>query len=305
MASEDDADLLTSDLRTRVLDRLGLPGSVRHDVEGLRRVYRAWCQAVPFDNVRKMIALRTAPEAPLPGIAASDFFEHWLAHGTGGTCWPTSQALYALLAALGFGARRVAGSMRDLGVVNHGSTKVRLDGGDWLVDSSSLTNVPLPLGGEVFLSGDPLVPAEVEAVDGTHVVWVHTPPNSSHLPCRLLVDSADHALYRTAYENSRVSSPFNHRLYARRNRRDAIVVLVGCTRFSKTVTGLDQRDLSRDDLCRSLVDDIGLSTEVIERWAGCGGLDASFGPPKGPGPPPPPPQRPPSSRPERPRRDRG
>jgi hypothetical protein len=36
-------------------------------------------------------------------------------------------ALYAILRAAGFDARRVVGSMRDLGVANHASVKVRLE----------------------------------------------------------------------------------------------------------------------------------------------------------------------------------
>jgi hypothetical protein len=38
---------------------------------------------VPFDNVRKMIALRSAGHTPLPGGDAVEFFENWLEHGTG------------------------------------------------------------------------------------------------------------------------------------------------------------------------------------------------------------------------------
>jgi hypothetical protein len=95
------------------------------------------------------------------GNPAEDFFTAWLEHGTGGTCWPSSNALFALLEALGFEARRVAGSMYDLGVRNHGSVKVRLGGRDWLFDSSMLTIEPLPLGDGVLVHGNPVVPVEI------------------------------------------------------------------------------------------------------------------------------------------------
>jgi len=45
--------------------------------------------------------------------------------------------------------------MRDLGIVNHASVKVAVDDRDWLVDSSLLSNVPLPLTYEVFLKRYP------------------------------------------------------------------------------------------------------------------------------------------------------
>jgi N-hydroxyarylamine O-acetyltransferase len=132
--------------------------------------------------VRKTIALRTKPDLPLPGGHAAEFFEDWLADGTGGTCWPTSNALFELLSSLGFQARRAAGAMLDLGIVDHATVKVTIDGYDWLVDSSLLCNVPLLLGHGVFIHDDPVFEAEMEFADGAHVVWSHTPPNSSYLP---------------------------------------------------------------------------------------------------------------------------
>ena len=274
------------ELRDRVLVRLGFSGVPPRDLEGLRALYRAWCASVPFENARKMIALRTAAEHPLPGGQARDFFCSWLAHGTGGTCWPTSNALFELLRSAGFEARRVAGSMRDTGAVSHASVKVRIDGGDWLVDSSMLTNVPLPLGDRVFVHADPVFAAEVEPTDGTHVIWADMPPNSSYLPCRLLVDPASHDLYLAGYEASRERSPFNQRLYARRNRPGEQLVLVGPTRFSKTADGLTSQDLAAEELCRELREGIGLSNALVLDWVRCGGLEASFEPPAGPKPPP-------------------
>jgi len=42
---------------------------------------------VPFDNVRKLIHVKSGKAGPLPGGTAEDFFTAWLRHGTGGTCW--------------------------------------------------------------------------------------------------------------------------------------------------------------------------------------------------------------------------
>lgn len=282
----DASENLPYGLRNRVLDRLGLSVPRAPTLESLRVVYRAWCQGVPFDNVRKMIALRTGPSCPLPGGRASEFFEDWFRDGSGGTCWPTSNALFALVSSLGFEARRVAGSMRDLGVVSHASVKVRIDGEDWLVDSSLLTNAPLPLDRGVFVSDDPVVPAEVEPAGTTHVIWADLPPNPSYLPCRLLIDRMTHAEHLAAYEVSRARSPFNQRLYARRNRPGELVVLVGNTRFARTTGGLESRVLSPDDICRALRSDVGLSEALIEAWRAAGGCDASLEPPSGPAPPP-------------------
>src|SRR3569623_1096960 len=89
--------LLGQDLLLRVTERLGIPGDVNTDLDGLRTVYRAWCSNIPFDNIRKMISLRSGEDVKLAGLDARDFFENFLANGTGGTCWPSSNALYALV----------------------------------------------------------------------------------------------------------------------------------------------------------------------------------------------------------------
>lgn len=267
-----------------VLGRLGLDENPGAGVEGIQNVYRSWCAAVPFDNVRKMIALRTGES--LPGHTAGDFFENWLRDGVGGTCWPTSNALYALSIALGFDSRRIAASMRDIGIINHGSIKVRIDGRDWLIDSSILCNTPLPLGEEVFATGDPVFEVEVERVDGTHVVWTHTPPHTEFMPCRLILDPAGAEVYRERYEASREVSPFNQRLYARRNRPGRMVVLLGNTLFIKTARGVESEELTREGVCEALRDLIGLSGELVKRWVDAGCLESSFEPPSGPKPPP-------------------
>ena len=269
-----------------MLERFGFSAPPSPDLDGLRSLYRAWCAHVPFDNVRKMISLRTSKDGPLPGSDAEEFFANWLANGAGGTCWPTSNALFALVRSLGFDARRVTGSMRDLGVVNHASVKVAIGGGDWLVDSSILSNAPLPLDQNVFIADDPVFAIEVEPEDGTHVVWWDLPPLSDYLPCRLLVDPASPELYLSSYDASRKQSPFNERLYARRNRPSEMLVLLGNTRILKTASGITKSELSREELCQALREEIGLSEFLIKEWVASGSLDASFAAPTGPKPPP-------------------
>jgi N-hydroxyarylamine O-acetyltransferase len=286
MPSQDYPDGLKPWLRERALERLGFATAPAADLQGLATLYAAWCRQVPFDNVRKMIALRSGPGGqPLPGGRAADFFEFWLAHGAGGTCWPSSNALFALTRALGFDSRRITAAMHDIGIRNHASVRVTVDGRDWLVDSSSLTSVPLPLDEAVFVHDDPVFVAEVEKVDGTHVVWTNTPPKMLYVPCRLQRGSVEHGDYLAGYEASRERSPFNHRLYARRNRPGELLVLVGNMRFSRTRAGLESRSLSREEVCDSLRTDIGLSEVLVDRWVAAGALEASFEPPSGPKPP--------------------
>jgi N-hydroxyarylamine O-acetyltransferase len=270
-------------LRDRILEQLGFVAPPPTDLAGLRAVYAAWCARVPFDNVRKMIALRT-PGASLPGTTPDDFFEAWLLDGAGGTCWPSSHALWALLAAAGFDARRVVGSMRDTGYGSHGTVKARVDGVDWLVDSSLLTHAPVPCGDVVFIGSDPVWPVEVEPADDTHIVWFDGLPLWDPLPCRILQDPAEPGWYVSAYETSRERSPFNQRLYIRRNRARDVRLLIGSACYTRTAAGVDSRPLGRSEMCETLSRDFGLSERLVAAWVRSGSLDDSLGGPPAPAP---------------------
>lgn len=296
MEAPHDADPLPPALLGRVRARLGLPADLRPDLEGLRAFYRAWCERVPFDNVRKMTAIARRDPGPLPGSTAEEFFTHWLTDGDGGTCWSSANALHALAAALGFDAVRIAGSMRDLGIVTHASTKVRIGGQAWLVDSSMLTDEPLPLGPGVTIRQGAVIPAEIEAVDGTHLLWFFAPPNPGLLPCRLLVDPADAAFYQSSHEGTREKSAFNQRLFARCNRGGEGWTLSGTTLFHQTAAGLATRAVQPAEIAGILTGTFGHAPRLVAEWIEAGGLALTLQPPSGAKPPPPLPP-PPSARP--------
>lgn len=268
---------LSPDLLNRIVERLGIPTNVSNNLDGLRSVYAGWCSSVPFDNIRKMISLRASAEEKLAGLDAEDFFENFLANGSGGTCWPSSNALYVLVRDLGFNARRAAGSMFEMPDVNHGTVKVRLDGTDWMVDSSMLTFEPFPLTGETLIRKDATHPVEVERYDGSDVVWVDFPPLPEFIPCRMRLDGVDSEFYAERYEVfSRQQSPFNDKLYFRKSGPDGITVLFGHTRFRRNGEGLDVLEFDRDGLLAYLVGEAGVSKELVEAWVTSGALESTF-----------------------------
>lgn len=275
---------LSPELRDRVVARLGLTQPVGVNLDGLRALYRAWCDHIPFDNVRKLIALRTGDDRPLPGTTGTDFFEHFLEYGTGGTCWPTANAIHELLVSLGFVSRRVAGSMRDQGFVTHGTVKVTIDDADWLVDTSMLVNIPLLVSDKVFVSDDRLFTAEVEPTDDAHMVWFCNAPNVTYTPCRLMIDPIDHAYIHTAYDKSREFGVFNQHIYARRNFPGMMLVLRGPALHRRTLDGTETTTLTRDQLLASLHDEFGIAEPMLTRWVDAGALNATFEPWKGPAP---------------------
>ena len=168
-----DRGMLSPDLTEAVLSKLGLSERPALDRAGLDEIYRAWCRRVPFDNLVKRIHLGGGSPAPIPNGPPDAFFASWLAHGTGGTCWPSAGGLHALLVELGFDARRGSAAMFDnlYGPIHtHGTTLVRVDGVDYWVDSSMLTDVALPLVPHApTRHDDPVSPVWAEPVDDARI----------------------------------------------------------------------------------------------------------------------------------------
>jgi len=266
----------------QVKTELGLPESVSTDIEGLRQVYAAWCKNMTFDNVRKFVSLRSGDKR-LAGGDAEDYFAHWLEHRSGGTCWPSSNALYILIASYGFDARRVAGAMYDLPVKNHGSVKVRIDGVDWLADSSMLLVEPVRLTGELITRTEGLVRVEVEPHEAGYLIWTDFPPMPEFIPCRLRQDPVDLEFYLERYERSRAMSPFNERLYLRKVTPAGLVVILGKTLFRRVGVELKVQELNAEELRAAMHEIGGISEAFIARWADAGGLEASLNP-SGPAP---------------------
>lgn len=273
-------DALPTGLAERVLERLGLVATPPNTLEGLDRLYAAWCRQVPFDNLRKLVALHsTKPQNrtddftnELPGIHAADFFSNYLQDGCGGTCWPSSNALYTLLDFCGFDARRVAGSMMDSGIRNHGSVIVRLpsagslnERSEWLVDSSILSGRVLSLEpGSERSTEDPAHPIRIEPCDPSFRIWWRG-FRPDPVPCRLLDDPVDHPFYQQRYEASRQDSVFNEKVCVHRyDGLDNEWMLAG-RRTSTTMKGAEAQDLTPAQARQTLIERFGYSEELVSK----------------------------------------
>ena len=102
---------LSPDLLERVLAKLGMHEQPGIDLTGLNSVYAAISGNVSNDNVQKRIWLSGDRASPVSGGDPAEFFENWLTHGTGGTCFPINGAFAALLELLEFPVRRIASTM--------------------------------------------------------------------------------------------------------------------------------------------------------------------------------------------------
>ena len=251
-----------------VVERLGFATRPDPDRAGLEALYLAWCRNVAFDNLVKRIDL-VAGTTPFRNDRPEAFFGFWLAHGVGGTCWPSSRALGALLQTIGFDVSLGSAAMADdlAGPIHsHGTVLVRLDDELLWVDSSMLTDQPVPLVAHTeTVLAHPLRPVRVEPVaDRWRVHWTSGARPGS-MGCLLLDPDVDGQHYSARYEWSRGMSPFNGGLFVTRNEADRVVsVALGCRivldRSGTTVSDL----LSHDDRRTVLIDEFGYSEEIVD-----------------------------------------
>jgi N-hydroxyarylamine O-acetyltransferase len=259
--------MITPELVEQVLLKLGFRERPTNDLVGLETLYGRWSRNVPFDNVQKWRFLSSGKAGPLPGHTAEDFFLAWLAHGTGGTCWAVSHALYDLLDALGFHVRRATSTMLSAPGVrgpNHGTVLASIDGRDYLVDGTMLTERPIPIQeGDHRAVQHPGAQIRIEQRDGHwHVLWrpVHVPDG---LWCRIDEIGVPFSVFDQWYESTRGWSPFNFSLYARANMADRVTGVAFGNRVRIEPDGQAVVEpISEDERVRLLVEDLGIAEEL-------------------------------------------
>jgi N-hydroxyarylamine O-acetyltransferase len=257
---------LSRELVERVLTKLGFSRAPAVDLPGLSALYDAWCRSVPFDNIRKLIHVRSANPAVLPGDDPTEFFEAWLAHGTGATCWAGNGALTELLLAVGFDAERAVATMMVAPNLppNHGSVAVRLDGERYLVDASILHVDPLPMRPGTI--EHPAWGVAARNDDGFFTVAWRALQLEAPLDCRVNRVGATVEEFRAFHEATRTWSPFNFELHFRKVVGAGVI---GAALGQKLHIGADgsvvRVPITGQERMQFLVDECGISEEVASR----------------------------------------
>lgn len=208
-------DLLAPSLVEAVLEAFGLPRRPEPDLAGLGSLYEAWCRNVPFDNVRKLIAVHAGEPGPLPGDDPAEFLEQWLVHRVGGTCWAGNGALRALLAELGFAAHRGVATMLVAPDIppNHGTVVVDLPEGRFVVDASIMHVEPLPVrAAEQAAIAHPAWGVRGHWLGDRYAIDWRPIMREDRIDCRVDQWPVDAARFRDQHEATRDWSPFNFEL---------------------------------------------------------------------------------------------
>ena len=264
----------------RSLSKLGLSARPEPTWPGLKTIYAAWCLKVPFDNVRKLIHLRRGNCGALPGDAADEFFEAWLRHGTGGTCWAGNGALQSLLRSLGFDARRGLGTMLVTANLppNHGTVLVSCERDRYLVDASMLHGEPLRLDEHAATSiAHPAWGVACLVREGQWSIRWRPLHATDGLDCRIEQLDVSEQSFSERHEQSRGWGPFNYAVYARVNRADAALGTAFGQRVDLVASGrVVQCTLPPEQRAQFLIEELGMDEGLITQL-----------PPDLPTPPPP------------------
>ena len=276
LASSSKSDsILVPDLVERVLEKLGFTDQPSLNLAGLNEFYAAFSGSVPNDNIQKRIWFAGDQTTAVTGGEPSEFFENWLAHGTGGTCFPINGAIYALLRATGFDARRIAGSMlmenyeQD---ANHGSVLVTLGSVDYLVDAQLSAFKVLPLTpNQPTSTGNGIHDIRAMPIaGGFDVFWYPGPNRQEPLVFRTVpeYDPVDHDFFLAQYDRSASRemrrSPFNDVLFIRRHFRDRILIIGHKNKIIISDDNTTTKTEITDDTERKsiLVDEFNISEEI-------------------------------------------
>lgn len=257
----------------RVLTKLGLRQRPDLDLAGLNTLYAAFSGNVPFDNVQKRIWFASPQTTPLPGGDPSEFFNNWLQHGTGGTCWPLNGAMYALTHALGFDARRIVGSVIVEGYprgANHGSVLVTLDGINYLVDAWMASFEVLPLiSGKLSSTGHGIHDITAMPTESSFEIISYPGFDREHpLPFRNEpeYDPVDHAFFLTRYDRTKTVGFFNDAIFICRHFPESIITMGRKSKFRVAADGaITKTEPTEVQRKASLVEEFGLSGEIVEK----------------------------------------
>ena len=259
---------LSPSLVEGILAKLGFEDAPPADLDGLNALYGAICSRIPFDNTQKRLWFASGQRKPATGGDPVEFFENWLKHGTGGTCWPSNGGMYALASALGFRARRTAGSVivpnypRD---TNHGSVLVEIDGIEYVFDLAFGAFRVLPLvAGQAASTNTGInnLRAVMQDQGGCEIYWnlgwapVEIPfqPEPEH-------DSVNHAFFLSHYEIANRVGFFNTTLLVMRRSRDSILTIGRGKKLVRTESGIETIPITEKQT--TLIEEIGMSEEVV------------------------------------------
>ena len=248
-----------------LLARIGLDDAPAADVDGLRRIHRAYLERVPYED----LAVQLGETGPLDEARLAERVLH---DGRGGYCFELNTLLAALLRGVGFLVTHHRAVVGGEGLPNHMALLVHLEGERWLADAGL---------GEGFLDPLPFREGEHRIGPFTYTLaredqrswWLGQHEWGSVNGFRMTEEASPVSVFEVHHRRLATDpeSSFVRTLVAQRPLADRIVTL-----RSRTLSAIgpevdDKRVVAdRDDLAATLRDVFGitLTGERLDRvWA--------------------------------------
>ena len=135
---------LPEGLTHRVLLGFGLPTNLPPNLGTLRRLLAHYTRTVPWESASRIVRRSQHSEAEACAVLGADFWESHFQYGTGGTCYESNYAFFALLLRIGYDGYLTINDMGSA-IGCHSAIVILLDGQKLLVDVGLPVYAILPL----------------------------------------------------------------------------------------------------------------------------------------------------------------
>jgi N-hydroxyarylamine O-acetyltransferase len=249
------------------LDRIGVSGAVRPDLQGLRTLHRAHLTSIPYENLDVQLRRPVTTEI-------AQIYHKIVGRHRGGWCYEMNGLFGWALRELGFDVTRGAGGvmremMGDFSVGNHLVLHLRLPEGDYLADVGF---------GDGPIEPFHIVPGEFTdgrfqfALSRADADWwrLHNHPagGAKSFDFQLLPADETSLAEKCRFLQTSEASPFVQNLVCQRHTEDGIVILRGRVLRKVTPQTTQERTLQdADDLLQTLGTEFDLDVpEAVTLW---------------------------------------
>ncbi len=166
----------------------------------LERLLRAYARTIPWESASRIVkraqttATEECPRWP------SEFWKSAMTAGTGGTCFESNYAFFALLCELGYEGYLTINNMGDT-IGCHTAIVLRIDGEHWLTDVGYPIDTPLRLDESMPSQGRSSLMDYTLRPDGSHRYQVERQPH----PQTNIFTLIDQPVPDDAYRNATVA----------------------------------------------------------------------------------------------------
>ena len=183
---------LDAPLAAEILSFLGITAAAP-SLPVLEALLAAYYQTVPWESVFRIVQRADVGKPRWP----EQFWQEAMTHGSGGTCFESNYAFFALLQTLGYEGYLTLNNMGD-SIDCHTAIVIVLDGRKWLVDVGLPIYALLPISSRgVIHRSSPFLHYTVRP-DGRSTYQIERRPHPKQNAFTLIDEPVDDATYRAA-----------------------------------------------------------------------------------------------------------